>query len=145
MHAAVQVVVNVGYTEEAYQVVFAIIDERDYFVAARRGKTTVDLLHRMALQKGDDFSGLSEVGGGGGAVSGRSVVEIAHDAEAVGRISYHFLMQFSHILVATYKNGRTGVASLCTVFLEDVSEGQPVDCEADEEYTVEVDEEAGRG
>ena len=54
-------------------------------------------------------------------------------------------MQFSHILVATYKNGRTGVASLCTVFLEDVSEGQPVDCEADEEYTVEVDEEAGRG
>lgn len=61
MHAAVQVVVHVGHAEEMYQVVFAIVDDGDDFMAVHGGKAAIDLFRRVHLEVSEHLCRLPQV------------------------------------------------------------------------------------
>ena len=60
-HAVVKVVAHIGHTVEMYQIVFAIIDDRQNAIAHRGWKTAIKLLHTMLFQVVDGFFGLAQI------------------------------------------------------------------------------------
>lgn len=49
VHTAMQVVAHIGYAVKTDQMVFTVVDDRDYFVAACGRQAAIDLLYGMAF------------------------------------------------------------------------------------------------
>ena len=101
-HAVVKVVAHIGYTVEMYQIVFAIIDDRQNAIAHRGWKTAIKLLHMMLFQVVDGFFGLAQIRTGGREIFVGYGIEITDYTISAGEVVGHLMIKFRHIFCTSH-------------------------------------------